>query len=439
MDRDSHVVITDHGIRTFGGWQRRLERLAGARKPGIGFVHFQYGYFSIAAFIFPFTRWLVVRRFRRELLSIDKRNPAARIDLVGHSFGTHLIAWALRGLGANESLSIHTIILAGSVLRSNFYWPDLIPSRVSRVINDCGANDTVLLASQFLVLFTGMAGRTGFIGMNGPEFVNRFSRFGHSGYFGDGVGKVDDIYMLAHWVPLICEDGPAPAFDERSTPSPWRGLIIWLTNNFEPIKIAVWLSGPIFALLWVTALYVEATAAKERMAAVADLGQIIRDAHGLPRDEDDLLSALQQALNIPLQKTYILWVDGHPSNNVQEREALTRYGFCFYLATSTAEALQIWEKVREKPVLFISNFRRDDDPRAGYALLEDMHAKHIDVPLIYYVLNFTPKQAEDAREHGAQAEVRGAINLFSEVFRAIDPYGAQPTRRQLIMQHFLGC
>ena len=228
MPRDTgqHVVITVHGIRTFGAWQRRLERLIAPASKDVRFYHFEYGYFSLLAFIIPFTRWLVVRRFQRELRSIFGRVKPSRLDLVAHSFGTHLVGWALRGLSSEEDIRVHTVILSGSVLRSDFYWADLVPTRVQRVINDCGSKDSVLLASQFLVLFTGMAGRVGFIGMNGPEFSNRYSNFGHGGYFQDPAGQSSDAYMTKYWVPAISGTDDIVPLDERNARrSSRRGLV----------------------------------------------------------------------------------------------------------------------------------------------------------------------------------------------------------------------
>jgi hypothetical protein len=98
MDNHNHLVVTVHGIRTFGQWQGRLESITLAKKPGVLFYHFTYGYFSMLAFVVPFTRWIVVSRFRRELRALVARIQPGRVDLVGHSFGTHLIGWALRRL-----------------------------------------------------------------------------------------------------------------------------------------------------------------------------------------------------------------------------------------------------------------------------------------------------------------------------------------------------
>jgi hypothetical protein len=120
--KNPHLVVTVHGIRTYGQWQSRLKSLLEQTEPGITVRNAKYGYFSILAFIFPFTRWLVTRRFRRELLNVIQSQSWSRIDLVGHSFGTHLLAWALHGVAREKRPRIHTIILAGSVLKSTFPW-----------------------------------------------------------------------------------------------------------------------------------------------------------------------------------------------------------------------------------------------------------------------------------------------------------------------------
>src|SRR5262245_10552499 len=103
IDTPSQLVITVHGIQTYGQWQERLETIVRAHSAGrpLEFVNYKYGFFSLIAFCVPFLRWLVVRRFRKELVERCTQAPRMRIDLVGHSFGTHIIAWALYKLRDN--------------------------------------------------------------------------------------------------------------------------------------------------------------------------------------------------------------------------------------------------------------------------------------------------------------------------------------------------
>ncbi|WP_029077834.1 response regulator [Bradyrhizobium sp. th.b2] len=434
-----HLVITVHGIRTFGQWQQRLEKVVNNKNGAIQFNHFQFGYFSILAFIIPFTRWLLVRRFRRELRAVVSRHSPTRLDLVGHSFGTHLIAWALRGLGDGEKIQIHTLILAGSVLRADHYWADLIPSRVGRVINDCGVRDSVLLASQFCVPFTGMAGRTGFVGMNGSEFLNRYSMFGHSGYFQNENRDPSDEYMVSNWSPLISSDAPAVPFDAREVPTPWRGLIIWLSNNFEPIKLSI-LTAPllIFAIV-VGALYVRANATNERLAAVAALAQQMKYKNSFPREAEPLLETIQRALASSLERTAVLWVDDDPSANSFEQRALTKFGLCFAQVGNTDEAIRMLEANPSRFSVVLSDFARPKDTKAGYGLLEEMTKRKINVPLIFYVTRVNEDQLKEALNRGVRAEVTGSIDLLTEVIDLLPPQSKIPGRLELISQMLLGC
>ena len=124
---------------------------------------------------------------RPQIFYIISSSPSVRtlttIDIVSHSFGTHLVGWALYDL-APRNLRFGTIILSGSVLKVGFPWQELIDRYVvARVINDCGLQDSVLVLSQLCVLLTGMAGRLGFQGGLNERFVNRYFRGGHGLYF----------------------------------------------------------------------------------------------------------------------------------------------------------------------------------------------------------------------------------------------------------------
>ena len=261
MSNDSvdrpHLIVTVHGIRTFGQWQERLEKLVRARCSGVEFVNYKYGYFSIIGFIVPFFRWLITRRFRNELIRLCEGGRRPRIDLVGHSFGTHMIAWGISRLPTKCDLTINTVILSGSVLRAGFPWRELIGKRVKRVVNDCGTRDFVLLLSQFLVLFTGMAGRTGFSGSTGNVFRNRYSVFGHSGYFQDARRKSTDLYMERYWVPLLLSDQSIEDLDDRQS-SPFEGFVTWLADNAEPIKLMVYATPFVALTWWISGLYINA-------------------------------------------------------------------------------------------------------------------------------------------------------------------------------------
>lgn len=301
ITKPRRLIITVHGIRTFGAWQERLERIATEKigKGNVMFANYRYGFFSVILFIIPFMRWLAVRGFQRELTALTARERWTRIDLVGHSFGTHLLMWALRRLPKEKRPAIHTVLLAGSVLKTRFRWSDL-DGDVRRVVNDCGIVDTVLLWNQLLVYGTGMAGRVGFVGTTHNAFRDRFHLFGHSGYFIYRSGKPKDRWMAKYWLPVLLqeEDGEIAPHDARRPLSLVQGALHTASLYMEPIKLALLLALPTALLLYVAGLYVKAD--RERLIAEAQssrnksllLSSQARDLLGV-KDERALLSAVE--------------------------------------------------------------------------------------------------------------------------------------------------
>lgn len=233
------LIVTVHGIRTFGQWQESLQTLVLEKIPDCSFENYHYGYFSFLSFLIPPLRWLVVRRFRVRLLQLLEAYPDLRINLVGHSNGTYLIAWALYKLPERYRGRIGNVILAGSVLRADFPWNQLIENGyVESVINDCGVEDNVLLLSQFFVLFTGMAGRVGFAGTTGSRLFNRYFHGGHSLYF-TAMGVPTDAFMKQYWLPILANNVLPTHIDQRKELTTLGGAKLWLLNNSDLLKISI--------------------------------------------------------------------------------------------------------------------------------------------------------------------------------------------------------
>lgn len=240
----SKILVTVHGIRTFGQWQDRLRKLTLEANPDILVENYGYGYFSVIAFVIPFFRWLAVRSFRNNLKALMRAHEGASFTFVAHSFGTHLVAHALRSVKPDERPDVELIILSGSVLRSAFDWASLMnpaPGKpgVRRVINDCGLNDSVLILSQAGVLFTGMAGRVGFYGFTGSDLVNRFFPGGHSHYFMP-PGDDPDAFMKRYWVPVLTAGETALPGLEIPVAGTLKGLQYALYRIADPIKLALY-------------------------------------------------------------------------------------------------------------------------------------------------------------------------------------------------------
>jgi hypothetical protein len=236
------VLITVHGIRTFGQWQDRLKKLVTAANPNVEVKEYGYGYFSVVAFLIPVVRWLAVISFRRRLKLLLKTHPRAPVSIVAHSFGTHIVARALQSMKPGELPEIPVVILAGSVLKSNFDWTRLLNSgKLKRVINDCGIDDNILLLSQMCVLLTGMAGRVGFYGFSDEQVMNRYFAGGHSHYF-QPAGADLDSFMRSRWVPILAHGTDPELPDERVTRGTIQGVGYALMRLADPIKIMAYLS-----------------------------------------------------------------------------------------------------------------------------------------------------------------------------------------------------
>jgi hypothetical protein len=138
-------------------------------------------------------------------------HPDKELVIFCHSFGTFIVSNALKRMLQTERLvPVRTIVLAGSVLPSRFDWSFALASKRLRIVNECGIKDYVLCLCDALVPLLGMAGRTGFHGINNQNFVNRFFIGGHDLYF------KDTSFFQRYWLPLINPTQPIPDVDERN-------------------------------------------------------------------------------------------------------------------------------------------------------------------------------------------------------------------------------
>lgn len=239
------LVVTSHGIRTTAPWQRRLEQLvcseAAKFDPNEGdvhvtFLHNEYLYFSLFAFMNPWRRRREVLTFEKRLRAILKETRYDAVHLVGHSFGTHIIAHSLLRIGGDLGRTIDTVILAGSVLHRSFPWDSLVSQHVKRLVNECGDRDVILVLNALLPLGSGLAGRRGFAGITGHHFRNRFFNFGHSGYFEPNLSEDRDEFMRRYWLPLLLSAAiDIRPVDERPNGF-WANTRGWLVDQTQNMK-----------------------------------------------------------------------------------------------------------------------------------------------------------------------------------------------------------
>ncbi len=207
------ILITVHGIRTYGSWQTELAKEVKKYSRTFDFVEVKYEYLDLLYFYFPKSRERRAKEIGARLAAIIHKHQGKRISIVAHSFGSVILSRAFEMLP--DHCSVSTVIICGSPL-SESDSIDHIVERADQTINECGAGDTVLLFSKLFVPGLGYAGRVGFYRENTPDFVNRYFKGGHSLYFKkDSSGE---SFSSRFWTSSLAGQNPTVFIDERPQP-----------------------------------------------------------------------------------------------------------------------------------------------------------------------------------------------------------------------------
>jgi len=147
-----HVVFIVHGIRDDGYWTRKIaQRIREHAAESFGqseaeekwrCVTSSYGYFAMLPFLLPWVRTQKVEWLMDLYVGIQARFPKAKFSCVGHSNGTYLVARALQDYPAAR---FHHMLFAGSVVRRNYEWDEILaPGRVDKLLNMVATRDWVV-------------------------------------------------------------------------------------------------------------------------------------------------------------------------------------------------------------------------------------------------------------------------------------------------------
>jgi pimeloyl-ACP methyl ester carboxylesterase len=169
-------VFVIHGIRDRGFWTQKIARKAMAEAAGAKRVArsmtMSYGYLAMLPFVMPWVRRDKVRWLMDRYADCRALYPAAKFHYVGHSNGTYLVARALRDYRAAR---FQRIVLAGSVIRTDYDWRSVIVggNQAEAVLNYVASGDWVVAVfphglSPFPGLDLGGAGHFGFDQLAGP-------------------------------------------------------------------------------------------------------------------------------------------------------------------------------------------------------------------------------------------------------------------------------
>lgn len=178
------IVVTLHGIRTRGQWQKQVTPYLA--RHGLIPYHLDYGFFGVLSFLMPWTRAGRVQWLRGELRDLMDRTGATRVSVIAHSFGTWL---ALEVLEAeNGNLRFDRVVLTGSIVRRDFPWGATLMRKrwIQAVRNERATGDWVVRAAGLFARLAGplapRAGASGALGFNTacPGVHDRHVAGGHS-------------------------------------------------------------------------------------------------------------------------------------------------------------------------------------------------------------------------------------------------------------------
>ncbi len=222
-DSIEEVVLILHGIRDLGSWQTRVkQQLESCEK--IKAFTVKYGRYGLLQFVFPkfvfdFSK-APLQKVRREIQNIKSTHPTAKISVIAHSFGTHLLTQLLLG---DPHMIVKRVLLCGSVVDRDFEWESVRlqignasdPAKEKFILNDCGNGDKWPVLAKSIGY--------GAIGTNGAGSVLVTDRFhvGKHGLFFDAE------FMKKYWVPFF-ESGEIVCSEVES-----RSALHWSTIPFD--------------------------------------------------------------------------------------------------------------------------------------------------------------------------------------------------------------
>lgn len=134
----SKVCITIHGVRSRGRWQKSFnEYIKKCGRSDIIHIPYRYGFIPAFYCLIPFIRRYHIKKFQRWLYRKIYPLYGDNINIICHSFGSHVAFHALK-----DSLGCEKLIIFGGILhcRENF---DSIPAKIKSCDNFHSLEDEV--------------------------------------------------------------------------------------------------------------------------------------------------------------------------------------------------------------------------------------------------------------------------------------------------------
>lgn len=236
------ILITIHGIRTKGAWQKEIKSHISKHSNNFEFFSIQYGYFSLFSFLLPIARQITLKNVNLHIEKVINENLDKKIYIIAHSFGSYLIANFLSQYANNKKIEL--LILSGSVLHQNSLKDYDLQSKAKKIINDCGIQDKVLMANKMFVWGLGDSGRIGLTTANSSTICNRYFIGGHSLYF-------QKEFYTKYWLPHLLTnlDLETITFKEDKW---YDDFVEFFLNLFDKLKYFIYILIPIMTIVFFT-------------------------------------------------------------------------------------------------------------------------------------------------------------------------------------------
>lgn len=234
------VVISLHGIRTRGKWQKELASELG--RASLVPEPLDYGFFGAIKLLWPSTRRRQIDWFLKEYTQVLERNQCDAPSIVAHSFGTYIVAGAME---IYKEIRFERIIFCGAIVRREYPWNDILNrGQYMFVLHDFGRRDTWARLVEWVVEDAGQSGLRGFEASDSGQVIQReLKEFRHSDYF-------YNLNYRKNWIPFLKGSG----LDElRPTARPrgqnWKFRLVQLTLILLTLGLGWWLVKLLFAYI----------------------------------------------------------------------------------------------------------------------------------------------------------------------------------------------
>ena len=150
----SRIILAVHGVRSVGEWADELEARLQADASFTGCLFESLDYPRLSAVLGWLSTWIRWARHHhtgwmlRKLQDYQRRYPRVPIDIVAHSFGTHIVYHALRlSLDRPPAVFIRKLILVGAVLKTAEPFGIVSGGLIQQVYIHWSHNDSVVLSA----------------------------------------------------------------------------------------------------------------------------------------------------------------------------------------------------------------------------------------------------------------------------------------------------